>query len=74
MQYKRFIIKSGVIAMEKFLHNEKWREFVRQNTLKNQNGDAVISRNDSWFNDDVWDDDYKELLARDDSAAGSVVR
>ena len=44
---------------------EKWRAFIRQNTKRNENGDAVISKDDSWFYEDVWDEDYKELIARD---------
>ncbi len=62
---------------KKFLgvDKEKWREFIRKNTLKNLNGDAVISRDDPWFYEDVWDKDYKELVASEsNSAAGSLVR
>lgn len=48
---------------------------ARENTKYNENGDAVISRDDSWFYEDVWDDDYKELVASDNnSAARSLVR
>ena len=53
---------------------EKWRAFIRQNTKRNENGDAVISKDDTWFYEDVWDKDYKELVARDEhSAARSLV-
>jgi len=55
--------------------NPKWRDFIRQNTLRNKNGDAVISRDDPWFYDDVWEDDYKELIAHNEnSAANSSAR
>ena len=54
---------------------KKWRDFIRQNTLHNKNGDAVISRDDPWFYDDVWDKDYKELKASDGhSATRSMAR
>lgn len=60
---------------ENFLKSKKWRDFVGQNTLRNDEGHAVISRDDPWFYEDVWDDDYKELVARDEhSAARSLVR
>ena len=62
---------------KKFLGSDKkkWRDFIRQNTLKNHNGDAVISRNDPWFYEDEWDKDFKELIAHNgDSAAGRLVR
>ena len=62
---------------KKFLSvdKQKWREFVRKNTLKNHNGDAVISRDDSWFYEDVWDKDFKELMTvNGDSSAGRLVR
>lgn len=64
---------------EKFLENKKWRDFIRQNTLRNKNGDAVISRDDPWFYDDVWDKDYKEFVAYEEnpetnSTTRSVVR
>lgn len=56
-------------------NKEKLYSLARKNTIYNSNDDAVISRDDSWFYDDVWDKDYKELLARDkNSTAGSVVR
>ena len=54
---------------------KKWRDFIRQNTLRNKNGDAVISRDDPWFYDDVWDKDYEELKASDGhSATRSMAR
>lgn len=47
---------------------------ARENTKYNENGDAVIARDDSWFYEDVWEDDYKELVIRDDnSTSGSLV-
>lgn len=50
-------------------------ELAEKNTVRNQNGDAVISRDDPWFYEDEWDEYYKELTARDgNSTAGSVVR
>ena len=32
-------------------------------TKYNENGDAVISRDDPWFYEDEWDEHYKELAA-----------
>ena len=48
-------------------------ELARANTKYNKDGHAVISRNDSWFYEDEWDKDCERLIARDNSAAGSVV-
>ena len=68
------------MATKSFLKTKKWRDFVRQNTLRNDEGHAVISRDDPWFYDDVWDKDFKELMARGDeknaanSSARSLVR
>lgn len=59
-----------------FLNNnrEKIYALAEQNTQRNTAGDTVISRDDPWFYDDVWDDDYKELVAHDDNpTARSVV-
>ena len=36
-------------------HKEKLYALAEKNTKRNANGDAVISRDDSWFYDDVWD-------------------
>ena len=56
-------------------NREKLFALAERNTERNENGDAVISRNDPWFYEDEWDDYYKELVARDrNSAAGSLVR
>ena len=56
-------------------NKETLYSLARENTLYNSKGDAVISRDDPWFYEDVWDDDYEELAARDGhSAAGSLVR
>ncbi len=53
----------------------KLYSLARENTKYNENGDAVISRKNSWFYEDVWEDDYKELVAGDDnSAERSLVR
>lgn len=46
-------------------NKEKIYSLARKNTQYNRNGDAVISRDDPWFYDDVWEYDYKELVARD---------
>lgn len=37
-------------------------DYARANTKYNENGDAVISRDDPWFDDDVWEKDYEELM------------
>lgn len=42
-------------------HKEKIYSLAEQNTKYNRNGDAVISRDDPWFYENVWDDDYKQL-------------
>ena len=56
-------------------NKEKLFALAERNTERNENGDAVISRNDPWFYEDEWDDYYKELTALDNnSAAGSLVR
>ena len=56
-------------------HKTQLYALARQNTKYNENGDAVISREDSWFYEDVWDEDYKELIARDGNpTARSMVR
>ena len=52
----------------------KMYELADKNTPRNAAGDAVIKRDDPWFRDDIWDADYKELIARDDSTARRVVR
>ena len=50
-------------------------ELAEKNTVRNKNGDAVISRDDPWFYEDEWDEYYKELIARDrNSTSGSLVR
>ena len=60
-------------------NREKIYALAEKNTKYNEDGDAVISRDDPWFYDDVWDEDYKELIAREndsiesDSTARSVV-
>ena len=45
----------------------KNREAIRAHTLAttkyNENGDAVISRDDPWFYEDEWDEYYEELAA-----------
>ncbi len=46
-------------------NKEKLYSLAKKNTSYNSNGDAVISRDDSWFDDDVWDKDYKELTTLD---------
>ena len=50
-------------------------EHAEKSTVRNKNGDAVISRDDPWFYEDEWDEYYKELIARDgNSTARSLVR
>ena len=53
----------------------KINALAEKNTEYNEKGDVVISRDDPWFYDDVWDDDYKELIAfESDSPTRSLVR
>ena len=55
-------------------NREKIYALAEKNTKYNEDGHTVISRDDPWFYDDVWDDDYKELIARENnSTARSVV-
>ena len=54
-------------------HEAKINALAEANTKRNAAGQTVISRDDPWFYEDEWDDYYKELTARDDSAARSVV-
>ena len=55
-------------------NKETLYSLAKKNTKYNKNGCAVISRNDDWFDDDVWDKDAKELVARDrNPAARSMV-
>ena len=46
------------------LKNDRFKEFLKQNaelieriTPKN----STISKNDEWYNEDFWDEDYKNL-------------
>lgn len=55
-------------------NKEKIYEHAERNTRRNKNGDAVISREESWFDEDEWDDYYKEVIEFDDSTARSMVR
>lgn len=55
-------------------NREKIYADAESKTLRNSKGQTVIERSDPWFDEDEWDDYYKELTARDnDSAAGRVV-
>lgn len=38
-------------------NKEKIYALAQKNTKYNRHGDAVISRNDSWFYEDEWDAD-----------------
>lgn len=42
-------------------NKEKIYENARQNTAYNEKGQATISKNDSWFNEDVWDEHFKRM-------------
>jgi len=55
-------------------NKEKVYAHAEANTKRNAKGDAVISRSDPWFHEDEWDSYYEELVARDNSAARSMVR
>lgn len=62
-------------SFEEFVraNKDKLYELAEKNTVRNADGQTVISRDDPWFYEDEWDEYYKELTARDDSAARSVV-
>lgn len=48
--------------------------FAKKNTAYNSKGQAVISKEDSWFNEDEWDEDFKEPVANERNLpAGRVV-
>ena len=49
-------------------NREKIYALAEKNTQRNSKGQTVISRDDPWFYDDVWDDDYKELIARESNS------
>ena len=55
-------------------NKDKICALAEANTKRNAAGQTVISRDDPWFYEDEWDEYYKELTARDDSAARSLVR
>lgn len=56
-------------------HKDFIYSLAEKNTPRNENGDAVITKEDSWFYEDEWDDYYKELSAvAGNSSTGSVVR
>ena len=54
-------------------NKEKIYSLAKKNTEYNSNGDAVISHKDSWFYEDEWDEDYKELILRDGNPAARRV-
>ena len=37
-------------------NREKIYKLAEENTKRNSNGDAVISRSDTWFYEDEWDE------------------
>lgn len=43
------------------IYSEKVYEFAKNNTKYNNEGRAVISKNDEWLNEKEWDDLFKEL-------------
>ena len=45
------------------LHREALFSVAEKNTKYNKDGRAVISKDDTWFNEDEWDEHYKELVA-----------
>lgn len=55
-------------------NREKVYSSADKNTMRNDIGQTVISRDDSWTNEDEWDVYYKELTAYDDSPPRSLVR
>ena len=34
-------------------------------TKRNAKGETIITRDDPWYYEDCWDEEYKELIARD---------
>ena len=45
-------------------NKEKIYEHAERNTQRNKNGEAVISRDDAWFDEDEWDDIGESALPR----------
>ena len=72
-QEVRTVDERSRIAMQlqEFIENNKDRIIAKSeaNTKRNENGDVVISRDDEWFYEDVWDELYAELLASDQDAS-----
>lgn len=52
---------SALIAANK----EKLYKLAEANTEYNSNGDAVISPDDPWFHDDIWDSDFSAAARAD---------
>ena len=40
---------------------------AESHTKRNAKGETVITRDDPWYYEDCWDEDYKELIAREES-------
>ena len=43
------------------VNREKIYKLAEKNTVRNSDGRTVISRDDPWFHDDIWDDDFARL-------------
>ena len=65
-------------------NNEKLKQFIEQNkdkiyeiakrnTKYNSEGKAVISTDDEWFNDDAWDELYKDITKNTQFDENNVV-
>ncbi len=46
---------------ENNIYNEKAYEFARNNTKYNNEGRAIISKDDEWVKETEWDNLFKEL-------------
>lgn len=50
-------------SLKHFINQNKQKIYdtARNNTKYNENGQPTISRNDDWFNEDVWDEHFKKV-------------
>lgn len=51
------------ISLKDFIKQNKTKIYnaARNNTKLNNEGKPTISRNDDWFDEDIWDEHYKKV-------------
>ena len=51
------------ISLKDFIKQNKAKiyEEARDNTKLNDEGKPTISKDDDWFNEDIWDEHYKKV-------------